>query len=287
MKRIIFFVLILTHFGCASGQPQGKKIEIDIKGISDTVLYLVHYYGNSNMIADTAKRDKGGKYVFAGKQPLPAGVYILVDQSKSRPYFEFLIDKQQQFKIKTDTSAIYDNLTFTNSPVNTSFKEYSKFIQEKRKEVDQIRKEIQELKDNPESGNAPLITRLEAEVKDYDRLVRQYQEELVRKDPESLLALLIKLQWDPEPPYDLKNGTREDSIKAFNYTREHFWDHVDLSDERIVRTPLFAEKLKSYLTVLVIQHPDSVIKEGEWIISHTLASPELYKYVVWYVVNVT
>jgi hypothetical protein len=35
----------------------------------------------------------------------------------------------------------------------------------------------------------------------------------------------------------------------------------------------------------VIQHPDSVIKEGEWIISHTLASPELYKYVVWYTVN--
>lgn len=286
MKHLLFITIVVFHFGCASGQ-QGRKIEIDFKGLQDSVLYLVHYYGNSNMIADTANRISGGKYQFSGQQKLPGGVYVLVDESKSKPLIEFLLDDKQHFKIKTDTTSPYENLVFTNSVLNKNFREYTGFINEMRKELDNIRRKLTQLKEDEESDNSDEIARLELEMRSFDKRVREYQESMVNRDPNSMLAVLIKLQWEPQHPYDLKNGTRDDSVKAFRYTRDHYWDHIDLSDDRIVRTPIFHEKLKTYLTSLVLQHPDTIIKEGEWIIAQTVSKPELYRFVVWYIVNMT
>lgn len=286
MRYLVFIIAVMIHFGCAVGQ-QGRKIEIEFKDLKDTALYLVHYYGNSNMIADTAMREKSGRYIFSGRTKLPEGVYILVDESKSKSYFEILIDGQQHFKIRTDTVSPHNNLSFVNSPVNSTFREYTKFLGDKRQEVEKLRKSIKELKEDVDTDHSADISKLEARLEDVDRQVREYQENIVDKDPASMLAVLIKLQWEPVHPYDLTTGKREDSIAAFTYTREHYWDHIDLSDERIVRTPIFHEKLKTYMTVLVLQHPDSVIMEGERIISQTVSSPDLYRFVVWYIVNMT
>lgn len=286
MKHIILSAVILLHFSFASCQT-GRKIEIEIKGIQDTMLYLVHYYGNSNSIADTAYRDRSGKYTFQGKTQLPEGVYILVDESKSKPYFEFLIDNKQHFRVKTDTSDLYGNLVFTQSPVNTRFREYSGLVMEQRKLAEVVRKDLAQLKETGGGNDQAQIEALESELKAIDKKVKDRQRELVALDPNSMLSVLLKLQWDPEHPYDLKNGTREDSLAAFFYTKNHYWDHVDLSDERIVRTPIFHEKLKTFITVLVVQHPDSVIAEGEKIIAQTISAPELFKFVVWYIVNTT
>jgi thiol-disulfide isomerase/thioredoxin len=287
MKRIIFITVALLQFGFSSCQQPGRKIEIEIKGAQDSVMYLVHYYGNSNSIADTAVREKSGKFIFSGKQKLPEGVYILVDEHKSKPYFEFLIDDQQQFKVKSDTVDLYGNLEFTNSPSNTAFRNYSLYIMESRKTAEGLRAQIKAIKDGENQAEQGKLEELETALKKIDLDVKAHQRDLVAKDPKSMLSLLMKLQWDPEHPYDLKHGTRDDSLKAFYYTKNHYWDYVDLSDERIVRTPIFHEKLKTFLTVLVVQHPDSVIMEGEKIIAQTVASPELFKYVVWYTVNMT
>jgi peroxiredoxin len=286
MKHIILSAIVLLHFSFASCQT-GRKIEIDIKGIQDSMFYLVHYYGNSNSIVDTAFRDRSGKYAFQGKTLLPEGVYILVDESKSKPYFEFLIDNKQHFKVKTDTSDLYGNLLFTQSEVNTRFREYSGFVIEQRKRAEEVRKDLTELKASDSGTHQAKIEELEAALKAIDKGVKDRQREIVAADPKSILAALLKLQWDPEHPYDLKHGTREDSLAAFYYTKNHYWDHVDLTDERIVRTPIFHEKLKSFITVLVVQHPDSVIAEGEKIIAQTVSAPELFKFVVWYIVNTT
>ncbi len=286
MRFILFFMLIICMTGCANGQ-QGSKIEIEINGIQDSVLYLVHYYGNSNMIADTAYREKSGKYIFSGKTSLPAGVYIVVDEKKSKSYFEFLLDGQQHFRIRTDTADIEKNLVFTNSSLNDNFREYTQYLIEARKEADKAKEALKLLKEDSLQDHQKEIVDLEKEIKDIDKRVKSFQQSMVARDPKSILAVLIKLQWDPEQPYDLEHGTREDSLNAYYYTRLHYWDEVDLSDERIVRTPIFYEKLKTYMAVLVVQHPDSVIKEGEWIIGQTIGSPDLFKFVVWYIVNMT
>lgn len=286
MKQILIVLTVLLQLSLAQCQPSGRKIEIEIKGISDTVLYLVHYYGNSNSIADTAFRDKAGKYIFAGKTSLAQGVYIVVDESKSKPYFEFLVDKNQHFKMKTDTVAPFDNLAITNSPVNEQFKTYSNYVRDSRKEADAIKEKMSALKDEDAEKNKDAIKNLETQFWEIDKRVKAYQRELADKDPGSMLAVLLNLQWEPEAQ-NLENATRQDSLNAYYYTKTHYWDKIDFADDRYVRTPIFHEKLKTFMTVLVVQHPDSVIMEGEKIIAQTVPAPELYKFVVWYMGNMT
>ncbi len=286
MKKILIILTVLVQFSLAQCQPGGRKIEIEVKGIPDTVLYLVHYYGNSNSIADTAYKDKSGKYIFAGKTTLPQGVYIVVDQSKSKPYFEFLMDKNQHFKMQTDTVAPFDNLVITNSPVNEDFKAYSNFVRDSRREADALRDQIAKLKEEDAQKNDALIREQETRFREIDSKVKAYQRELADKEKGSMLAVLLNLQWEPEAQ-NLENATRQDSLNAYYYTKTHYWDKIDFSDERIVRTPIFHEKLKTYLTVLVVQHPDSVIAEGEKIVAQTVSAPELFKFVVWYLGNMT
>jgi thiol-disulfide isomerase/thioredoxin len=287
MKSIVVISLLLLHFGVASCQT-GRRIEVEVNGIQDSVLYLVHYYGNSNSIADTALRNTKGRYVFYGDGKLPEGVYILVDEGKSKSYLEFLIGDQQHFGVETDTLDFYGNLRFKNSPVNTTFREYTTFVIAQRKESEALRVERDYIEDSGEAlQQATRIEELEEQISKIDQKVKQKQKALIDADPASILAVLLRLQWEPEHPYDLRNGTREDTINAFNYTRNHYWDAIDLSDERYVRTPLFHQKLNNYLAGLVVQHPDTIIKEGERIISQTVAAPELFKFVVWHVVNMT
>jgi peroxiredoxin len=287
MKQLTIIALLLLHVTIGSCQT-GRKIEIEVKGIQDTVLYLVHYYGNTNNLADTALRNRSGGYIFSGRTLLPEGVYLLVDQEKSKSYLEFLIDNNQQFKLTTDTADVYGNLRFTRSPVNTLFREYTAFVIAQRTRSNELRAQADYIIDSvEETSSQKRIGELEAEIREIDRQVRRRQQEIVDSDPRSMLAVLLRQQWEPEHPYDLKNGTREDTINAFNYTRRHYWDAIDLSDERNVRTPLFHQKLNNYLTGLVVQHPDSIIREGEAIIDQTVPAPDLYRFVVWHIVNMT
>ena len=63
-------------------------------------------------------------------------------------------------------------------------------------------------------------------------------------------------------------NTKADSIAAYRYFKDHFWDGVNFWDDRFARTPsgLFEEKLDKYFNQLVVPHPDSVNKEIDWML---------------------
>ncbi|MDT8309634.1 MAG: redoxin domain-containing protein, partial [Bacteroidales bacterium] len=104
-----------------------------------------------------------------------------------------------------------------------------------------------------------------------------------KKHPDYLLSLLIRLSWEPEVPIRLnKESTRSDSIAAFRYYKNHFWSDIDLSDARVVRTPVFHNKLKKYLTEVILQHPDTFVYEAEYLIARTKNDSDMFKYIVWF-----
>ncbi len=287
MKQLLVISVFMFCVSLAHGQS-GRKIDIEFQGINDSVLYLVHYYGNSNTLADTAFRERSGRYSFQGRALLPEGVYILVDESKSRSYLEFLIGDNQRFRIKTDTADIYGNLSFSRSPMNTQFREYTQYVVAQRNKANEIRVRRDYIIDSGEEEiHQEKIRELEAKLEKIDEEVRGRQQEVIDRDPNSMVAVLLRLQLEPQHPFDLKNGTREDTINAYRYTRDHFWDAVDLTDERNVRTPLFHQKLNNYLSGMVVQHPDSIILYGEKLIAKTVSAPDLFRFVVWHTINMT
>jgi thiol-disulfide isomerase/thioredoxin len=63
----------------------------------------------------------------------------------------------------------------------------------------------------------------------------------------------------PEAPKDEKGNIIDSNFK-FNYFRTHFWDYVDLTDDRLVNTPIFHSKLEFYFgKSMMIQHWDTIL----------------------------
>ena len=77
--RITRIVLLFFFFiSCFNLFSQGYKIEIQIKQLADSNVFLGYHYGNEQFVIDTAHLNKSGKGVFEGKKDLPEGVYMIV-----------------------------------------------------------------------------------------------------------------------------------------------------------------------------------------------------------------
>ena len=85
---------------------------------------------------------------------------------------------------------------------------------------------------------------------------------------------------DIEIPDSIKEST--DSTLSYKYYKQHFWDFFDLSDGRLLRTPIFMRKVDQYFDQVVFFHPDSVISAIDTIILKSRPSEEVVGYLVWH-----
>jgi hypothetical protein len=63
-----------------------------------------------------------------------------------------------------------------------------------------------------------------------------------------------------------KNG-RPDSIYQYYYYKNHYLDGINFKDDRIIRVPLFADRIKKYMNEVIVQQPDTIIKELDKILA--------------------
>ncbi|OQX79838.1 MAG: hypothetical protein B6D61_02865 [Bacteroidetes bacterium 4484_249] len=271
----LFFIILDTNI--SMGAADGYKIKIQINGIADTVCYLANYYGDKTYLTDTAYVDKKGRFVFEGDSVLPGGIYIVAGQNNNR-YFELIIDKEQQFAITTDLSDITGKMKFDRSFDNTLFFDYINNNITNRKKIASLKKSKEEFVDMPDSMN-----NINRQIQDINNNLEKYQTDIIENNPESFVSVLLKAMKDPEViniPV-LENG-REDSVYAYQYYKQHFWDNFDLTDDRLLRTPLFNKRIKRYFTSVIFQHPDTITKEADIFIDKTRDNKEVFKYSVWY-----
>ncbi|MEJ7677231.1 MAG: DUF4369 domain-containing protein [Segetibacter sp.] len=102
---------------------------VTITPYKNTWVYLGCYFGKYKNLADSAWLNEKGQGVFKGKEKLPQGIYFAVSPKKYL-LFEFLMDKNQNFSIKADTTKLTD-VTITGSPDNQMFQEYTRFLAQK------------------------------------------------------------------------------------------------------------------------------------------------------------
>ncbi len=263
-------VLWLTQ-AYADKSVDAYKLSFRVKGVHDTVCFLANYYGDKQYLKDTAVCDSKGNFTFTGTSKLPGGVYLIVLPKKY--YFEILIpsDKEQFFSAETDTANFVTNMKVTGSPENILFYSYLNYIGVKSKEVEGIRAEI---KKSPKDS-ASLTQKMIA----IDKEVTQHRKDLISKNSNTFVSKLFKASEEVEIP---TNPNPKDSLFAYKYYKAHFFDNIDMKDDRMLRTPVFHGKLDRYIKKMVLQLPDSLIPEIDMIIKKTEGSKEMFKYCVWY-----
>lgn len=276
MRYLVLFGILLLTGNCAFGQGE-YKINFKIKGFQDTTAYLGYYYGESTYVTDTAKVDHDGAFTFSGKKTLPQGVYLLV-MNKTK-IFDLVVSQDQTFTLETSTEDYIKNMKVTGDLDNKLFFDNMINNMERGKEADPYVKVLQD---------STLQEENKKEARDafnaVSKKVMEYQDNLIKNNPTTLTARLLKANKNievPTPP-KLPNG-RTDSSFQFKYYKTHYWDNFDLADDALIRLPrpLYMEKLKDYLTRMVVPQPDSIMKEINRLASIARKNQETYKYLVW------
>jgi peroxiredoxin len=164
---------------------------------------------------------------------------------------------------------------------NELFYDYLKFINQKSKEIEPLRQQYETVKNDPKK--AEEVRKKMAVI---DSAVYNYKNSLETNNPDFILTKVFKVTSEVELPEAPKNpdGTK-DSLFLFNYYKQHFFDHIDLQDDRLLYTPVLHPKLDQYFKKLTLQMPDSVIKEADMLIAKLKPGSEMFKYVVWWITN--
>ncbi|MCE2996555.1 MAG: thioredoxin-like domain-containing protein [Cyclobacteriaceae bacterium] len=278
MKRVS---LLFVFLGCAiaSFSQNGYRIDFKIKSWKDTTVYLGSFFGETNVIRDTAQV-KGGVFYFDGKTALPEGAYYLV-LAKNK-LFDFVVGKDQFFSMETSASNYLQideyikNLTIKGDLDNQLFFENLQFIGAQSGEAEPIIKTLKDstLKDDQKKEAREAFAKLNEKV-------MNYQKQLIEKNPTTVTARLLNVTRTIDVPAPPKNADGSiDSTFQLRYYREHFFDHLDLGDDAMVRLPrpFYQEKVKEYLDKLFVPAPDTIMNAITSMMNKAKKNKETYKY---------
>ncbi|MFZ5940507.1 MAG: redoxin family protein [Bacteroidota bacterium] len=263
----VLFVLSLPLAG------QGYEIEINVKQMAGKPVILGEYFTSRMVPKDTVILDKAGKGVFRGETAFKGGLYILYF-SPTR-IADFLMDKNQRFSIRIDPADLLNKTVFSGSSENVVFQEYKKYLEKQRTAMNALKTELEACTDAADS------TRIRKNMDELNRQTGDYIDGLIEKDPGLFSSTFLRAMKDVEVPEELLKGTKQqvDSIRYFYY-KNHFFDNMDPADVRLLHTPLYEPRVKTYIEKVVTQIPDSLIAACDYLIGKTRNDDELFRYML-------
>ncbi|HDP75347.1 MAG TPA: redoxin domain-containing protein [Bacteroidales bacterium] len=280
MKKIyllaisMFFLMLANAFA----QKNGYRIEVKIDGLSQGDLLLGYHFGEKKYVKDTTTVNAKGIAVFEGDTLLPGGIYLVILPEKN--YFEVLIDKNQRFTVSTSKDNLLDNLKFSNSPENEGFIQYQRFMIDMQKQSKELSEQLKESLSDTVKANA-----IREKMNDLNSKVMAYWDEVETKYKGTLLAAVINAMRNVEIPKSNfpKDAPKYDSLvwaHNYNFNRYHYFDNIDFSDARLLRTPILESKINVYFDRVILPMPDSIIPAAIDLIEKAKANREMFQYVL-------
>jgi thiol-disulfide isomerase/thioredoxin len=286
MKKILYlatFFCFLSSFAFA--QEAAYKIEVKMPVSADQgKVNLAHYFGNNQYIKVDSAAAENGVITFTGKEPLKGGLYLIVYSSSKLYDFVITGKPEEQFmQIEADTADYVGTVKFTNSADNKLLFDYRRYLKDKSDEARVVQAEAG-VKSDPASQE--LVRK---KMKLLQQEVNAYMASTVTDNADMFAAKVINANIEPDLPTEadvptLANG-KKDSTYIFRSYKSRFFDNIDFSDDRLLRTPFVQTRLEKYFKDLVYQVADSVINDCDLVLSLAKQNKEVYRYVLWWTTN--
>jgi peroxiredoxin len=263
---VLCFVLPLL-----SQKSNGYEIKIQINGFKQKEIYMAYHLGEKQYIKDTIKQQADGSFLFKGDSPLESGIYLVVLPPDNN-YFQLIIEKNDQyFSVTTDAADPSKNIQTKGSIENKLFYGYMNFLAEKRPQSEALNNRLKDEKDSLKMQElTDAIDKIDQEVEDF-------QFNFIQNNANTFTAAIIKANTPLKLP-DFSGTEEEQQREAFYYNRDHYFDNLDLSDGRFLRTPFLFERINTYVSKLQVQVPDSLIKAIDLVLAKTKNASESYRY---------
>jgi len=285
LKKLRTYILILTLLLSTYSFSQ-YNIEVNVKNLSNTNLYLGFHYGTRLSIIDTTVINKDGVAIFSGKHKLNGGIYFIAFPSNN--YFDFLINENTNFKISTDTTDFLNHLSFENSPENQLFLDYQKKSLFFRNQMAYEYSKLEKYKNIPDS-----VDYLKSKIEIISRKMKIYKSEVGKKNSSTLFAKIIYTLSEPlvpKPDFSkLKDyNVNPDSVLnlySYTYYKNHYFDHFDFSDTRMLYTSILPKKISTFYSNIVDPSPDSLQLETIKLINKSFVKEESFRFTLNYLIK--
>lgn len=265
---ILIFVIFLIDFS-----TNAYEIKVKFTNLKNANIYLGYYINKTPYALDTAYVDKNGFGVFKDNKVLAGGMYLIFIPSMK--FFEILIDKEQNFYIETDTTDFIEFTKFKGSKDNIVFYDFQRYIKKAKERFDELTTKLKNTTDEKEKNKIiEEIKRINQERIDYIKRIN-------KDNPELFVSKFLMATLDvevPDPPL-LPNG-KKDTLWQYYYYRNHYFDNFDPGDPRLLRTPIYEDKIMNFLDKVIPQIPDSIIPYVDMLIEKSRSDSILFRYML-------
>jgi thiol-disulfide isomerase/thioredoxin len=235
MKTIIktfgLIILLVSSLGLLSQ----NTLSGTIRSYSNQMLTLNQVKGDRQLVIDSLKSNADGSFTFTFAQHALPGMYVLKTATGQSIK---LIYNRQDIRFVSGGFSEDDYVEFIESPENELWYAYY-FL----KNMTQYQQDL--LK--PLLVQYPDDTDFYSEVNnEYLRLqneLRSHAEKTITENPQTLVARYIRT--DLTPPINLDQSFQEQR----EYLKKHFFDHIDFTDEALIRSDILSRKFIDYLAL--------------------------------------
>lgn len=272
--KLLFCALLLAFSSqkIAAQVADSTVIEVTAIGIQPGKVSLVGTWGDQNYIADTTVADANGHFVLRRQKTLPPGFYYFLMQGQKN--FSFLIDKEQFIKMKFDVADITKTLEVEGSLNTELFYKNQRFQSGQELELNQL---AAKMKAAPEGSEEYKKAKARQDQMLAER--KAHLQEIYKAHPNSLFTKFKIAGQNPDAVDFRKPNGDLDTLRQLIDYRARFWDGVDFADDRLLRTPVIANKLRRYMKELTPQNPDSLIKVGDALVRRVLPHKQYFKFI--------
>ncbi|HKJ41422.1 MAG TPA: thioredoxin-like domain-containing protein [Sunxiuqinia sp.] len=244
------------------------RIKIDFPTNKNDTILLTHYFNGKIYLDDTLKTDRSGKTIYNSQKALPQGIYQLYFNETKQ--IDFLVGQDQTFTIRLKDF----HVQITGAKESKKFQNYVQFLAAKKEKARKLGKKM---------INKTALKQLNNDV-------QQYLQQEAKKSAGTFYGKFVasNLRIQPDASHIPNSIAKNDSllwVYKHNYTKRHYWDHFDLNDIRMWRTPIINSRLNDYFNNVLIQLPDSVLPVAIRLIESSRKYPEVFENLVSYLLN--
>jgi peroxiredoxin len=283
MMRISFLLFFVVSLACCSsnsGQSDNNtnsterkslNIQLKVNGFANSYVKLLGFFADKQYGIDSAYVDAKGNAVFKQDTSLRGGMYLVVFSENK--FIQILIDKDQQFTLEFDYNNPVHTMKVSNSLDNELLYKNLKFESQIAPKFESVQQQMNQF---PKGSEQYIAAELQQQ-----QLIEERKAHIKWFSDNHPDAFFTKFKIAGQNA-ELRNPKRPDgSIDDFMQTYyfiNDYWNGYDFSDERMLRTPVYFNKLKKYVKDFSPQDADSLIKYCDKVIDLSKANKEMFKF---------
>lgn len=273
MKTIqsLLILLFLTNILVSQSDDYVYDINVKIEGLSNTECMLAYHLGAKQYVKDTILLNEFGSGSFVGTDSLPTGIYMIMIPALDQNYFEFVV-KEQKFSLSSSSDNLSQNVSSEGSQEN-KLMILDQSVSQKASQLIQVEQD--------RHGLATTISEkriIENRIDSLRNEVKAHRLQLVKDHPDLFYSKIVHALMDielPETPIHA-DGSKDETF-MIRYIQTHFFDHIDFSEDGLMRSPILERKVDEYLKYFTYQQPDSINKSIDFMLAKAQANDFVFK----------